>query len=284
MQPEPKKIFPLRSVILIVIIPLIWIIFHFLSNGSVLTPGNLVNLFKYVSVVAMLSIGMTYVIASGQIDLSVGSGLGMLGVITAYFLHTFNWPLALAVLMGLGTALIAWAILGILVAYLKVPAFIVTLSGLMAFMGIKQMLANPVIPIFNETWLKLGQGHLSPISSYLALILILMAWLGIRFLPIAPIQSIFPKQGSPLLPILVFLLLLGLVLICNADRGVPISVLVLLLTATIYDFIGHKTVFGRHLYAVGSNMNAARYAGIKLEKILVSVFILWKREKNSASS
>ena len=154
-----------RARLLLLAIPLVWVLFHFLSDGSVLTAGNMVNLFKYLSVVGILATGMTLVIGAGHIDLSVGSLLGFLGAVNALLLAA-GWPLPLALLTGALLGLAAGALHGVLVAVFRVPSFIATLSGLLAYMGLKQHLANPVIPLQNKLLIQLGQGTLQGIAAW----------------------------------------------------------------------------------------------------------------------
>ena len=205
-----------RALVLLIAIPLIWVLFHFLSGGAVLSTGNMVNLFKYMTVTGMLAAGMTVVIGAGYIDLSVGSLLGFLGAVTAWLLQS-GWGLWAALLAGATLAIALGCLHGFLVAWLRVPAFIATLSGLLAYMGLKQYLANPVIPIRDTTLLSLGQGYVA---------------------------------------------------------GIPICVLALLIAATLCHFLATRTRPGRHAFALGSNREAARYAGIPIRGITVFAFAL----------
>ncbi len=205
-----------RALVLLIAIPLIWVLFNILSHGAILTTGNMVNLFKYMSVTGILATGMTLVIGAGYIDLSVGSLLGFLGAVNAWLLMT-GWPLWTTLLVGILLAILLGSLHGFIVAWLRVPAFIATLSGLLAYTGLKQYLANPVIPIRNETLLRLGQGNV---------------------------------------------------------YGIPICVLVLGLSAILCHFLATRTKQGRYVFALGSNREAARYAGIPVRGITVFAFAL----------
>ncbi len=267
-----------RTLVLVLTIPAIWLLFHFLSGGAVLTSGNMVNLFKYLTVVGILSTGMTFVMAAGHIDLSVGSGLGLLGAMNALLIYKFHWSLALALVAGLCLAVLMGLLHGSLVAYLKVPAFIVTLSGLMAYMGLKQYLANPVIPIQNTGLLLIGQGYLTPWQAYLFCGVLVAAlgyltWKGIR-------NRL--KHGTKPSPVWrtwggwagICLMALAFTLVCNQDRGVPLCVLNMVVAATLYHVLAVRTRFGRHVFAMGSNREAAQYSGISIPLHTVGVFVL----------
>ena len=123
-----------RARVLLIAVPLIWILFHFLSGGAVLTPGNLVNLFKYLSVVGILATGMTLVIGAGHIDLSVGSLLGFLGAAGALLLAK-GAPLPVALLLGAGLGIALGMLHGALTAWFRVPSFIVTLASFFILRG-----------------------------------------------------------------------------------------------------------------------------------------------------
>lgn len=248
-----------RALVLLIAIPLIWVLFNFLSGGAVLTPGNMVNLFKYLTVVGILATGMTLVIGAGFIDLSVGSLLGFLGGMNAWWLQA-GWPLPMALGASLLLALAAGALHGVLVAFFRVPSFIATLSGLLAYMGLKQYVANPVIPIRNKMLLELGQGFLhGPV-----------AWtiLGI----VVVVTAILRRKKSPFPTLLLAVALCAMQFVAEKDRGLPICVLVLGLAAAFTHFLATQTLPGRYVFALGSNPEAARYAGLPTRWTTIFVF------------
>ncbi len=264
-----------RTLVLLASIPLVWIGFHLGSGGAVLTAGNLVNLFKYLSVVGILSTGMTVVMAAGFIDLSVGSALGFLGAIQAWLLlqgmdMTTSLAISLAVAIAMGL------LHGGVVAYFRVPPFIVTLSGLMAYMGAKQYLANPVIPIRNETLLLLGQGYLGEVWGYgLALfgasLFAYSRWQLRRSLLRRKLlaSSLFRWSAETTAA---FVFALGSMAVFQADRGLPVCVLAMVLGALAAHILTTRLRFGRHLYALGSNREAALYSGLPIFRITLGVF------------
>jgi D-xylose transport system permease protein len=261
-----------RLLALTLSIPLLWVTFHFLSDGAILTPGNLVNLFKYMAMVGLLSTGMTLVIAAGYIDLSVGSALGLLAAVSAWGLQQ-GWGLPFAILLSLAAALSLGLFQGGLVAYAKVPAFIVTLGGLLACMGLKQWLANPVIPIREPLWIGLGQGHATGLLAALLWATGLAAiWIPFWVKSHRREKSVpIWKQAWP--SVTWTLLLSGLFWVCLLDRGVPASVLLMLAAAGATHFIAERTRFGRYVFALGSNPEAARYSGLPLRGITLGVFV-----------
>lgn len=259
-----------RALVLLIAIPAIWILFHALSDGAVLTAGNMVNLFKYLSVVGILAAGMTLVIGAGHIDLSVGSLLGFLGAANAYLLATegWGWPLPAALLASALLGLAAGGLHGGLTAWFRVPSFIVTLSGLLAYMGLKQYLANPVIPLRDETLIRLGQGYVQGASAWmLAGAVVLALWL---FTLLTGRKSGREYGGVGLVTIG----LGAMTAVAVQDRGIPYSVLALGVAGLLCHFIAQRTRAGRYAFALGSNAEAARYAGLPVRGVIVFVFAL----------
>ncbi len=264
-----------RALVLLIAIPAIWLLFHLLSDGAVLTAGNMVNLFKYLSVVGILAAGMTLVIGAGNIDLSVGSLLGFLGAVNALLLAA-GWPLTAALIASALIGLAAGMLHGGLTAFLRVPSFIVTLSGLLAYMGLKQYLANPVIPLRDEHLIQLGQGYLQGSAAWLIVTgvvgtLWIVTFLTRRDSGRGNLKEAIRNFGSASL---VTAGLFGMVAVATQDRGIPYSVLALGVAGLVCHFIAQKTRAGRYAFALGSNPEAARYAGVPVRGILVLTFAL----------
>lgn len=260
-----------RALVLLVAIPAIWLLFHLLSDGAVLTAGNMVNLFKYLSVVGILAAGMTLVIGAGHIDLSVGSLLGFLGAVNALLLAA-GWPLPAALAAGAVFGLAAGILHGSLTAFFRVPSFIVTLSGLLAYMGLKQYLANPVIPLRDAHLILLGQGYLQGAAAWLLIVLVVaVLWIATFFTARNSGRGGWKNWGAVSLTTAG---LFGMVAVATRDRGIPYSVLALGLAGLVCHFIAEKTRAGRYAFALGSNPEAARYAGVPVRGILVFTFAL----------
>jgi len=146
---------------MIAVLGLIWAYFHWATDSIFLTPRNLSNLMTQMSVTGILAVGMLMVIVSGNIDLSVGSVLGFAGGIAAYAVTVMEYGLPTAIIAAIVVGVAIGLFHGVLTAYLNIPAFIVTLGGLLAWRGaVKWLLGGNTIPISNETFKAIGQSNI----------------------------------------------------------------------------------------------------------------------------
>jgi len=257
----------------------IWVYFHWATNSIFLTPRNLSNLATQMSVTGILAVGMLMVIVSGNIDLSVGSVLGFAGGIAAYSLSILGYGVPAAIVLAITVGILIGIFQGALTAYLNIPAFIVTLGGLLAWRGaVKWLLGGNTVPISDETFKAIGQRNI-PIEAGWAL-----AALGIAFVLFAAYRrarseatygsskvnygSSFLKALIPIVGIVAFIWLM------NAYQGVPIPVLIFVSVALIGVFLTTSTVFGRYLYAIGGNPEASRLSGINNKRNILKVYAL----------
>jgi D-xylose transport system permease protein len=265
-----------RIVFMVSLILAIWLIFNVLSGGYILRAENIANLFRQVTVVALLSIGMTLVIVSGNIDLSVGSSLGMFGALTAALITQAEINAATAVILILCLGFLVGCMHGALIHYFNIPSFVVTLGGLIAYRGVTQYIARKAIPI-RTPWVKaIAQGSVpESISIIIAIVIILAIWIAI--FRRRTIHARAKLQNNPLwvdniksLVIATLVVLITIVLI--RGEGYPVQVVILLTLAIIGSLIVRYTRFGRYIYAIGGNKDAAHYSGISLAKNVILVF------------
>jgi D-xylose transport system permease protein len=269
----------LRAYTMVFALVVIWLLFTWATDGIFLEARNFSNLMRQTAVTGVLAVGMLMVIVAGQIDLSVGSVVGLTGGVAAIVLTWLGWglvpSLAAAILVG---ALIG-ALQGTLVAYANVPAFIVTLGGLLIWRGvIKGISQGSTIPISLSSFKVIGQSYVSPIvGSIIALLAIAaIVWLNLRRIRARTryglaAASMFDIILRITLPSLV---VLGFILALNSYAGVPIPVIILLAIALAGAFLTRNTTFGRYLYAIGGNPDAARLSGIGLRRHILAVFCL----------
>lgn len=255
----------------------IWILFTVLTGGNFLTTRNLSNLFRQMSITGILAIGMVFVIILGEIDLSVGSTLGLLGGIAAILNVWFGFSVipTVVITLILGIMLGAWN--GYWIAFRNVPSFIVTLASMLVFRGILIGVTNgnTVAPLTNE-FKEIGQAYLPTAFGYALVVLAIVcsAYLvlnnrknkmkyNIEVKPMAFDVMIIAGIGA---------VSLALVLILNSYQGFPIPAFVMLVLALVLTFVGTKTVFGRRVYGIGGNRDAARLSGINVKKHIIVVY------------
>lgn len=267
----------LRAYTMLGALALIWLYFHWATDSIFLTPRNLSNLMLQTSVTGILAVGMLMVIVSGNIDLSVGSVLGLAGGIAAICLTNLGYGIVPSMLAAIAVGVVIGILHGTLTAYFKIPAFIVTLGGLLAWRGaIKGISQSETIPIADPTFKAIGQSYIDPRIGW---VLALVAILFVLFLAFRGAKS--QKEyglgeanygGEMLKSIVPIGGIIAFIYVMNSYLGVPIPVLILLAVALLGAFITNSTTFGRYLYAIGGNADAARLSGINNKINILKVF------------
>ncbi|HYG80475.1 MAG TPA: hypothetical protein VD861_08820, partial [Pyrinomonadaceae bacterium] len=247
--------------------------------GIFLHPLNLSKLLQQMAVTGVLAVGMLMVIVAGQIDLSVGSVVGLAGGVSAMVLTWLGWGLVPAIAAALVIGVVIGALQGALVAYANIPAFIVTLGGLLVWRGaIKGLSQGNTIPIALPGYKAIGQSYVAPAAGYAvaALAVAAIIWLNLRRIRARARYGLaVPGTLQTTLRILVpSLVVVAFILALNSYAGVPIPVIILLAIALLGAFLTQNTTFGRYLYAIGGNPDAARLSGISLRKHILMVFCL----------
>lgn len=258
------------------------VLFQWLTGGITLTPGNVINLFNGNSYILILAIGMVLVIIAGHIDLSVGSVAAFVGMVVAIAMRDWDIPWFLAILLGLGLGALIGAWQGMWTAYVGIPAFIVTLAGMLIFRGAQQFVGQSnSIPVPRE-FQYIGAGYLpevGPATGYNNLTL-LLGLAGVAFVIYSEVRRRRTAKALGAEVSETWVSVLRLVLICAAilyatylfatgrpGTSFPIPGLILAVMVLIYGFVSSKTVVGRHVYAVGGNRHAAELSGVKSKKI-----------------
>ncbi len=262
------------------------ILFQILTDGVLLKPINITNLILQNSYILVLAIGMLLVILLGHIDLSVGSVVAFTGAMSAIFMVEMNLPVWLSMVLCLliGALIGAWQ--GFWVAYLKVPAFIVTLAGMLIFRGLTLwVLGGQSIAPFPEEFRKISTGFLPELGKAASLdILTLDVGVLISLVLIWTELRKRKQQQSyhfEVLPAWLFALkLVFIVAVLNifayflaSYEGIPNILVILVVLIVAYSFFTNRTVSGRHLYAGGGNEKAAKLSGIKTQKLTFWVFV-----------
>ncbi|WP_038902925.1 xylose ABC transporter permease XylH [Dickeya zeae] len=274
-----RRSFNLQVLVMIAAIIAIMLFFTVMTEGAYLSARNISNLLRQTAITGILAVGMVFVIISAEIDLSVGSMMGLLGGVAAILDVWYGWPLPLtvAVTLLLGLLLGAWN--GWWVAYRRVPSFIVTLAGMLAFRGVLIGITNgttvsPTSPAMSQ----IGQSYLPDGVGFLFGVVGLMLFVAWRWrqrwrrqhlgLPVASASGDVTRQS------LMAVLVLGAIYLLNDYRGVPTPVLLLTLIMLGGMFMALRTAFGRRIYAVGGNIDAARLSGVNVERTKLVVFAI----------
>lgn len=269
----------LQVYIMLIAIIVIMLFFSFATDGAYLSARNISNLLRQTSITGILAIGMLFVIIAAEIDLSVGSLMGLLGGFAAITNVWWGWPLPATILVTLILGLIFGVWNGYWVAYQRVPSFIVTLAGLLAFRGILVGMTNgSTVSPTSQSMNLIGQAYIPDIFGLTIgglAVLAFILWNSRQRHARQKLQLPVPALSKDVLTYAALaVLLLGSIYLLNDYRGIPFPVLLLAILAVIGYFISKKTAFGRYIYAIGGNIDAARLSGIKVEKIKLAIFAI----------
>ncbi|HSP75589.1 MAG TPA: multiple monosaccharide ABC transporter permease, partial [Cryobacterium sp.] len=258
------------------------LLFQYLTDGLTLSSGNLINLVSQYSYILILAIGMVMVIIAGHIDLSVGSVAAFTGIVVATAMRDWNIPWPLAILLGLVVGALIGAWQGAWVAYVGVPAFIVTLAGMLIFRGGNQVIGNANTVPVPDGFTIIGSGYLpevGPNTGYNNLTLLLGLVIVIAVVAsewrARRVQKIMGSTPAPLWVSIVKVVLLCTVIVYasvlfaggRVGTSFPVSGIILGVLVLFYAFVTRNTIFGRHVYAVGGNKLAAELSGVKSRRV-----------------
>ncbi|GAA1309380.1 ABC transporter permease [Planotetraspora silvatica] len=255
-----------------------------------LTPGNFANLFTQGAAVVVIAMGLIFVLLLGEIDLSAGYASGVCAAVLAVSLTNNGWPWYTAVAAAMLTGVVIGLVLGALVAKLGVPSFVVTLAAFLGFQGVLLLLVKggTNISIRDTTILAIANKNVPPIVSWIVLVVGVVVYAGIQLFR-ARRRIGRGLLADPLTLIAFRVLSLAVisgvaVYVLNLERsrnaiivslkGVPIVVPVIVVLLFVWTFVLRRTAYGRHIYAVGGNAEASRRAGIDVDRIRISAFVI----------
>ena len=280
----------LRLLLMSVLLAVMAIVFHVMSGGVFLSPENLYNIAQQTAVVGIVSTVMVLIIVARHIDLSVGSVMGFVGVLVAYLQYTAGWSWAAASLAGLAVALLVSLYQGGLTAVLGVPSFVVTLGGLMSFRGAAFLVADgKTQPVNDEFFQRLGGGYDGGIGTTATWVLaaFVSVVLFARMLqkrrarqrhemPVEPLWLDLLLAAVPAVVVFAFAATMNTYQISSKTeaQGMPIPVLIWAVVAVVLSFIVHRTRFGRYVFAMGGNPDAAALVGIPVKRVTLMLFAL----------
>ena len=273
------------------ILGLIALCLVFGSMSSVfLTPGNFANLITQAAAVIVIAMGLIFVLLLGEIDLSAGYTAGVTGAVLVILITNQGQPWYVALVASIAVGAVLGFLLGSLVARLGIPSFVVTLAAFLAFQGILLLLAGEggTIRVEDPTILAVENSNMSPTVSWIFFLIVAVAYVLSGLTAMNSRRKAGLKTELKKLWIIKtagLLLITGLaVFALNLERsnnpdlvslkGIPYVVPVILLLLVIGTFVLGRTAFGRHIYAVGGNAEAARRAGIDVKRIRIAAFMI----------
>jgi len=277
----------IRQYGMVIALAFIMVLFQILTEGIMFAPMNITNLVLQNSYVLILAIGMLLVIVTGGIDLSVGSIAGFVGAVSAVFMVDFGMPVVYAMLIAILIGAAAGAFQGYFIAFLKIPAFIVTLAGMLIFRGLTmsilqgqtkspfeksfQAMAAGYLPLMDFRWEKLNIIAVS--SGILASIILIAVILRSRKNKMKYHFEVMPLWLDAAKIVVIVAAINLLTYKFAGYNGLPIILLILVALILIYTFITQRTIAGRHIYALGGNEKAARLSGVKTDQVKFWVYV-----------
>ena len=277
---QNQKYFSMYAVLI-----LIFIAFGFMTDFVNFTPRNITNLVIQNSYILVLAIGMVLVIITGKIDLSVGYVVAFTGAAAALIYNATNGSIVLSVLGSMFAGAVIGAFQGYWVSYLKVPAFIVTLAGMLGFRGLTYILTSiKPVGLMDDNFKKITSGFVEPsfIDGKILALIIGVIFLVVMILLDVKKRATRTRLGFDVLPMPLFaiknLFIAAIVFWLfhkfYLDRGIPNVILIICVLVIGFTFMMNNTVFGRNIYAIGGNAKAAKLSGINAERTEFYVFVI----------
>lgn len=263
------------------------VLFYFMTGGRLLYPDNVAALVNQNAYVMVLAIGMVMVIIAGHIDLSVGSVVATVGGVAAISLHDWGvtWWMAVLIALGLGALIGAWQ--GFWVAFVGIPAFIVTLAGMLIFRGLALAIVTESIPVLDRTFNGIMANSLPNFlgrtgdADNLTLLIGALLIVATVYAQVRARQSL-RKHNLAVEPVGIFAIKIALaavgigivtLLLSRSTGGSPIALVICAVLIVAYTFVMGRTVFGRHIYAIGGNRQAARLSGVNTRSVDFWIFV-----------
>ena len=269
-----------------IFLAIIAIVFQILTNGILMRPLNITNLILQNAYILVLAVGMLILIVLGHIDLSVGSVAGFVGAVSAIMMVKYDINPVIAIVVSLLIGAAVGAFQGFWVAYVKVPAFIATLAGMLLFKGLMIVVTGgKTIGPFPEIFQHISSGYIPDIfgGNGLHLFTLCIAIVALLLFIIIKLRNRKKQMQlgknvdkTPVFVVKTLLLIIavgGFMYILASYKGIPNILLVLGVIVAFYHFMTTKTTIGRHVYAVGGNEKAAALSGINTRKTTMIMFI-----------
>ena len=267
---------------------IIWTLFSVLTGGLFISPRNLSNLFLQMCTIGIMTSAMLLVMVAGHIDLSIGSVCGTLGALAAYMMIRMQVPPIIAILVTIIAGFMVGSWHGFWVAYMGVPAFIATLSSQIAFKGFTLFITKgKTIGEFPPFFKAIGQGYIPRVFFKLAPFHDLTLAIFVISIALFIVMDLRKRRnriakGFKVLPVSLEILKIVVTMagiavvgyVLSSYMGLPYAILILLIVVIVFSVLTTRTPFGRHVYAIGGNSEAAKLSGINNRKTLLKIFML----------
>jgi D-xylose transport system permease protein len=263
----------------VLILVVIWAIFYS-QNDRFLSAQNLTNLVLQITAIGLISVGVVLVLLLGEIDLSVGAVSGLCAAVMAVLQVKHGWNPYLAIAAGIAAGTVIGLLQGSVFAYIGVPAFVVTLAGLLAWQGalLYVLGSTGTVNLTNGKIVGLANTFYSETTGWIIGAVVIVLYAGVNLWGYRR-RVAAGLADQALRPVLLRIVVVAAAVIValaifNQDRGLPLAALILGAFVAGFQYIVSRTRYGRHIFAVGGNIEAARRAGVNIATIRVSVFAL----------
>ena len=274
----------MKQYMMLIVLVVIVALGTLLTKGILLKPMNVSNLINQNAYIVILAVGMLMcILTGGNVDLAVGSTVALIGACAGTFIITWGWNSYLSVVLCLLLGILIGFWQGFWIAYIRIPAFIVTLSGQLVFRGLTLMILKGLtISPFPDSYMRLTTGFIGGQNFRKPLALIVGFVIAAIFIVLQIVNRIKRKKKGYSLEniaativrtILISAAIIWLFWTLSKYRGIPTILITLGIVLLVYHFITSKTVMGRHLYAVGGNEKAAKLSGINTNRILFLAYV-----------
>ncbi|MEA2404282.1 MAG: D-xylose transport system permease protein [Thermoleophilaceae bacterium] len=267
----------LASLRVVIGLIVIWTIFQ-TQNDRFLSAINLTNLGLQITGIGLISVGIVYVLLLGEIDLSVGAVSGLAAAVMAVENVKHGWNPYLSIAVGIAVGVAIGMVQGWLFARFGVPSFVVTLAGLLAYQGALLYVLGDTgtVNLTDPKIVGLANTFYGDATGWILAVVVIAAFAGLSLWGYRK-RVAAGLTDQDLVPILVKIAVvtvatLAAISVFNSDRGLPLAVLILIGFVVVMQYVVTRTTFGRHVFAVGGNAEAARRAGIKVNRIRIIVF------------
>jgi D-xylose transport system permease protein len=269
----------LASLRVILGLAVIWLIFQ-IQEDRFLSAVNLTNLVLQITAIGLISVGVVLVLLLGEIDLSVGAVSGLCAAVMAVLSVKHGWSPYLAIAAGVATGTLIGLFQGFIFTRFGIPSFVVTLAGLLAWQGaLLEVLGDTgTVNLTDAKITGLANTYYSDTFGWVVAALAIAAFAALtlqnRRTRLRDDLAVPPLAAAGARIAVVAAAVIAAVAVLNADRGVPLAALILIGFVLLFQYVTTSTTFGRHIFAVGGNAEAARRAGIRVTRVRVTVFML----------